>query len=101
MKRFAPADPKAGFTLDELYKALDTDVVEVVRLPEPITFVDKQTGAEDSFSLAILDEEGKLKGREPNIRATEIWAATHGKLPMAMPDYFAGPVMFVTEEEFQ
>ena len=46
-------------TLEELYKAIDTDIVEVCYLAENMLF--------------ILDENGKLKGSKMNEKATKLF----------------------------
>jgi hypothetical protein len=54
-----PADPASGFTLEECYKHLETDMIEVVRL--------YRGPAEQRGGLIfIIDEEGKLKDKDAN-----------------------------------
>lgn len=55
--------PKNGtnFTLEELYKLIGCDMIEVVY---PLY---------DSNIIIVIDEEGKLKGKDINYAATIMW----------------------------
>ena len=59
-KRKAVKPANRVWTLEELYKLIDTDIVEVVY------------ATKDSNFILIIDEEGKLKNKETNIAATNL-----------------------------
>jgi len=91
-----PANPSTGFTFEEVYQLLDTDIVEVVYFPARVKF----QGI--TYGMALIDEEGKFKDKRVNAKATMLWAHAHGiKTLGALGDYLVGNVLFVTEEEFQ
>jgi hypothetical protein len=66
----------------EEYQALVGGYIEVVTLP-------------DGRAL-VLDEEGKLKGRPLNRRATALW---HEAAPYARRDVLVGDVVVCTPDE--
>jgi len=77
--------PKNGtdFQLDELYKLLGCEMIEFV-VPR------SQPGC-----ILIIDEEGKLRAREPNLHATIL--ASHSGLN----DYIVGDALLCKAEEFK
>jgi hypothetical protein len=77
-----PADVRRGFTLPELYVALQCDVVEAVRL--------------NNGRILVIDENGKLVGRPVNELATLL---TRGVLQPH--DVVVGPALLCSRLEFQ
>jgi hypothetical protein len=75
-----PSNIANGFTLNEVYNLLETDMIE--RRPT------------DSGFYIIMDEEGKQKGREINRKATALLFPKGG-------DFVVGTVLMVTEDELQ
>ena len=69
-----PANGKKGFTLAELYSAIGCDVVEVVWLGDG--------------RLLLIDENGKLVGREVNDVATSLARAV-----LQAHDVIVGPAI--------
>lgn len=74
--------PKNGrnFTLEELRTLIGCDWIEIVRL----------LGSGDSF--LVVDEEGKLNGKERNSKATKMY----GRMPY---DYIVGDALLCKEGE--
>ncbi len=83
-KLVQPSNRNHGFTLDELYKLLDCETVEVVNLHDG--------------RLMVIDEEGKFKENHfVNPKATRMLHLAGG-----MPDdYIAGLALICSQEEFQ
>ena len=77
-----PANAKQGFTLAELYSALGCNVVEVVRLRDG--------------RFLVIDENGKLVGREVNDAAT-----TLARSVLQVHDVTVGPARLCSSREFQ
>ncbi len=78
-----PADPKEGFQLDELYKLLNCDIVQAIRLK--------------NNQRMIMDEEGKLKGDEVGFNLS----ATKEFMDSLFPnDVIVGDVLVVDDHEF-
>jgi len=77
-----PANAKQGFTLAELYSAIGCDVVEVVRLRDG--------------RLLVIDENGKLVGREVNDLATTLARAV-----LQVHDVIVGPALLCSQREFR
>jgi hypothetical protein len=77
-----PANAKQGFTLAELYSALGCNVVEVVRLRDG--------------QLLVIDENGKLVGREVNDAAT-----TLARPLLQAHDVIVGPALLCSRPEFK
>lgn len=81
-----PADPEAGFSLQEIYVLLGCDIVETIPLPDG--------------DLMILDEEGKMKvgaSKKYNHRATILLHLAGG-----MPDdWICGHALICHDKEFQ
>ena len=75
-----PRDKKKGFSLEELYKLIDTDMVEVVR---------------SGKAILIIDEEGKIKRKPRNNIATDL--ATH----LGPGDFIVGDVLRCKKGEFK
>ena len=89
-----PDDGKS-FHLEQLYKLLECDMVELQMLGE---------GVHPAGPQMIMDEEGKLTGKETNEKATKLWAKTHdltvGQL-MAHGDHIVGKVLICSRGEFR
>lgn len=69
-QKVMPDQSDGSFSLEELYRLIETDLVEVVHLPKGF--------------IMIVDEEGKLKARQVNEAATaviNVWGN---------PDYIVG-----------
>lgn len=77
-----PADPERGFTLKELYAAIDTDMVETLNLPDG--------------RVLIMDEDGKIKNKQPNELATAV-----ARQLIHVADYIVGDVVICDPREFQ
>jgi len=77
-----PANATQGFTLAELYSAIGCDVVEVVWLRDG--------------RLLLIDENGKLVGREVNDVATNLARAV-----LQAHDVIVGPALLCSRREFQ
>jgi hypothetical protein len=77
-----PANAKTGFTLAELYSAIGCDVVEVMRLRDG--------------RLLVIDENGKLVGREVNELATHLARAV-----LQTHDVIVGPALLCSRREFK
>lgn len=60
----SPANPKKGFTLDEMYKLIGCELVELIPLPHN--------------QEMWVDEEGKIKGAPINRKATQVFQAAIG-----------------------
>lgn len=94
-KRVTPADPESGFDLEELYAMLGCHTVEMVMLAE---------GQDPEHVAMLMDENGKLDGKETNRLATGIRAATFNMDPedlIRTGDHIVGDVLLVTRKEFQ
>lgn len=51
--------------------------------------------------VVFCDEEGKLKGRPPNNRATELWAQSLGVQPFRLGDHLVGDIaILLGDDEF-
>ena len=76
--------PKNGkdFKLDELYKHIGCDCIEIVY---PMS---------GENNIIILDEEGKLKNKRINVAATELWFNDNTE-PF---DFIVGDVIFCRTE---
>lgn len=74
--------PKNGkdFTLEELQALIGCDWIEIVRMP----------GSDGSFM--VVDEEGKLNGKELNEKATKMY----GRMPY---DYIVGDALLCKRGE--
>jgi hypothetical protein len=81
-KDMRPADLKQGFTLPELYAALQCDVVEAVRLK--------------NGRILVIDENGKLVGRPVNELATMLARGV-----LQTHDVIVGPALLCSRLEFQ
>ena len=77
-----PANPTEGFTLTELYAAIGADIIEVVYL--------------DDGRLMVIDEEGKLNGKQPNRLASEIAESV-----LQSNDYIVGNAVIASTQEVQ
>jgi len=77
-----PANAKQGFTLAELYSAIGCDVVEVVWLGDS--------------RLLLIDENGKLVGREVNAVATNL-----ARPVLQAHDVIVGPAILCSSWEFK
>lgn len=75
-----PKNPKEGFSLEELYEIIETDMVEVISISKD--------------SIMIMDEEGKLKGKDVNEEATLL----AGVLPY---DRIVGTVVVCKTNQFK
>lgn len=84
-KTVAPANAEDGFQLEELYRLLSCDLVQIVPL------------ADDS--LLVVDEEGKLKASTPplNREATHLLQQSGG-IP---GDYVVGDALVCSRWELQ
>ena len=86
----SPLNKKEGFKMDELYYLLDCSIVEVQAI--------------EGGQLMIIDEEGKLTGKETNNHATQLWSNTH-KIPFQdlinSRDHIVGHVLLCSPEELQ
>ena len=78
-----PANGKR-FTLAELYKLLNCDTVERVFIRRPET-------------IMIIDEKGKLRGRDINLKSTRIF---HSCERMNIWDWIAGDALVCTDTQF-
>ena len=82
-----PKDEKEGYSLKEMYKMCNTDIVEFVYLPEN--------------KILVVDEEGALKeGRKIN------WDATKFVAPLVLaqggnPFFIFGNVMLIDQKNVQ
>lgn len=82
-----PKDEKEGYSLKEMYKMCNTDIVEFVFLPEN--------------KILVVDEEGALKeGRKIN------WDATKLLAPLVLaqggnPFFIFGNVMLIDQKNVQ
>lgn len=82
-----PKDEKEGYSLKEMYKMCNTDIVEFVYLPEN--------------KILVVDEEGALKeGRKIN------WDATKLLAPLVLaqggnPFFIFGNVMLIDQKNVQ
>lgn len=79
-----PANPVEGFTLEELYPMLDTDIIEVVHVP-------------GGTHIMIIDEIGKHKDKEHNPTAT----AALGWRFIASGDYIVGKALICRRDELK
>lgn len=79
-----PADPTQGFTLEELYPMLDTDIIEVVPVP-------------GGTHIMIIDEIGKHKHKAYNPAAS----AALGPHFMESGDYIVGKALVCRREELK
>ena len=80
-----PKDKKRGFTLEELY-ALVGGNCRLIEAPGP--FKDGR--------FMVMDEEGKLNGKELNVEASEKFYKELGRKDLIM-----GNVIMVNNKEFQ
>jgi hypothetical protein len=78
--RVQPANKADGFSLEEVYGYVQTDMVQVV--------------ATRDGRIMVIDEEGKLKGKAVNETATRLYI--HGDV-----DPIVGDVVVCNEQEFQ
>ncbi len=78
-----PENKKKGFSLAELYRALDCDMVETRYVVGP-----------NETRIFILDEEGKIRQRAINYKATTLLFPDGG-------DIVVGPVLICSNEEIQ
>jgi len=78
-----PANPETGFGLQELYKLLGVEMIEVIHTDD---------------GILVFDEEGKF--RQPNALNEAATALLHkaGGMPF---DYMVGNVLICNEKEFQ
>lgn len=74
-----PANPRKGFSLEELYKLVGCEYIECAHF-----------GPEGKFF--VLDEEGKLNGKPVNPAATRIYAQYH-------PDIIVGNALLCEKGE--
>jgi hypothetical protein len=77
-----PANKRAGFTLAELYAALQCRVIEVVWL-------------RDGW-LLVVDENGKLDRRPVNDRATNL-----ARQVLQAYDMIVGPALLCSQQKFK
>jgi hypothetical protein len=77
-----PRDPEKGFTLEELYKMLECDCIQVVETDFPSL-------------VMIIDEEGKLKTNRVNWKATAIFPGRHHN------DMIVGHALICRHHEFK
>lgn len=83
-KEVFPLNRETGFTLAELYELIDCEWIEAVGpLPEDGRYL-------------IIDEEGKLTGKEHNEAATQIFQANYDT-----SDTIVGIALLADEKEFQ
>jgi hypothetical protein len=83
-----PINPNNGFELEQLYKLLHTNIVEVVRLNDDTILIIDEEG---------IDEEGKFKGDNAvNTKATELARGVLGPF-----DYIVGHALHCKTEEFK
>lgn len=92
VKDIKPKDPKAGFSLDELYKLIDTDIIQPIY---------HGSNAKRQPFIFIGDEEGRLK---PNAKVN--WAATsllhqRDKVAALSGTILVGNILEVTDKEFK
>jgi hypothetical protein len=94
-KEVRPKDRETGFDLEELYELLSCRTVEMVMLAK---------GQHTPYVAMLMDENGKLDGKETNIEATRIRARTFDRTPEQLiytGDHIVGDVLLVTNKEFQ
>lgn len=92
VKDIKPKDPKTGFSLDELYKLIDTDIIQPIY---------HGSNANRQPFIFIGDEEGRLK---PNAKVN--WIATsllhHRDRVVAMSGTILfGNILEVDDKEFK
>lgn len=92
----APADGKE-FSLEEVQQLVG-GYVEMVRFPIPVKFFGY---AEGPFTMALVNEEGKMKSQPVNYKATAMWLKSNSVTLRHARDVLVGDVLFVSEEEFQ
>jgi hypothetical protein len=80
-----PVKPENGtdFKLEELYKLIGTDMVEVVPLA--------------NGRILVIDEEGKLKGKGVNAEADRLFQVKR----MQWGDYIVGDAVLMDSEDFR
>ncbi len=76
-----PKDKKKGFSLEEMYGALDCDMVEMRHI-------------ENTGQIVLMDEEGKGRNRDINPTATALLFPRGG-------DVVVGPVLVCDHGELQ
>lgn len=59
-----PEDPKSGFSLDELYRLIDCETIEVVTLKDG--------------RVMVMDEDGRAKRLPVNVPATKLYMEAGG-----------------------
>ena len=79
MRKISPKNGK-DFKLKEMYKLLNCERIEVVY---PYAYANTQ-------HILICDDEGKINGKAPNMKATAILCCGYGKIF----DVIAGDVIY-------
>ena len=92
VKDIKPKDPKSGFSLDELYKLIDTDIIQPIY---------HGSNANRQPFIFIGDEEGKLK---PDAKVN--WEATsllhkRDRVAALSGTILVGNILEVNDEEFK
>jgi hypothetical protein len=78
--RVSPANKATGFSLEEVYSYVQTDMVQVVMTRDG--------------RIMVIDEEGKLKGKPVNQTATRLYIYGDS-------DPIVGDVVVCNEQEFK
>ena len=90
-KEIAPADPKKGFTLAEVYALIGCETVQMVELRT------------EHGTMMLMNDEGKLNDLPVNAEATKLWGKKYNLSPEILledGDHIVGNVLLCFSKEF-